>query len=156
NKPALTAEDVSKHFASHVREGAYGAPPAQDVVGFDEMLPDLPGRTVLSHERADVTEPSNDKPRWIAPYFARTTTARPELVALLDRAHQGERLDTAEVANLFRAEGADLEAVFARADQIRREVIGDDVTYVGNRNITYTNFCHTGCGFCGFARPIGH
>lgn len=33
---------------------------------------------------------------------------------------------------------------------------GDDVSYVVNRNITYTNVCHTGCGFCGFARPVGH
>src|SRR5919108_2305640 len=39
NKPALTAEDVSKAFASHVMQGAYGAPPALEAVGFDEMLP---------------------------------------------------------------------------------------------------------------------
>ena len=72
------------------------------------------------------------------------------------RAHQGERLDLDEVARLFRAEGADLEAVLVEADEIRREMIGDGVTYVVNRNITYTNYCHTGCSFCGFARPIGH
>lgn len=75
---------------------------------------------------------------------------------MLDRAHQGERLDETEVEHLFRAEGADLTAIFERADEIRRDVVGDDVTYVVNRNITYTNFCHTGCTFCGFARPMGH
>jgi FO synthase len=35
-------------------------------------------------------------------------------------------------------------------------MVGDEVSYVVNRNITYTNFCHTGCSFCGFARPLGH
>jgi FO synthase len=156
NKPELTAEAVSKQFVSHVREGAYGAPPAEDLVGFDAMLPDLPSRTVLDHERADLAAPKTARPQWVAPYFVRTGRASPEVTSLLERAHQGERLDTDEVARLFRAEGADLEAVFAKADLIRRDTNGDEVSYVVNRNITYTNFCHTGCGFCGFARPIGH
>jgi FO synthase len=75
---------------------------------------------------------------------------------LLGRARQGERLEVKGVERLFRAEGAELEAVLSTADEIRRETVGDEVTYVVNRNITYTNFCHTGCSFCGFARPIGH
>jgi FO synthase len=75
---------------------------------------------------------------------------------MLSKAHQGDRLDHDEVVRLFRAEGADLEAVFTTADALRREMNGDAVTYVVNRNITYTNFCHTGCSFCGFARPVGH
>lgn len=149
-KPALTAEQVSGSFSSHVREGAYGAPPSQQAVGFDEMLPDLSSRTVLRHERADLHD------HWVAPYLGRNGDASPVVTDLLKRAHQGERLDLAEVERLFRAEGADLEAVLGEADAIRREMVGDDVTYVVNRNITYTNFCHTGCSFCGFARPIGH
>jgi FO synthase len=75
---------------------------------------------------------------------------------VLAKAHQGERLDHAEVELLLRAEGADLEALVSKADEIRREMRGDEVSFVVNRNITYTNFCHTGCGFCGFARPLGH
>jgi len=149
NKPALTADAVSKLATSHVREGAYGAPPPEDLVGFDEMLPDLPGRTVLDHERADAHG-------WLGPYIVAPERASNEVQSLLSKAHQGERLDLAEVERLFRAEGPDLAAILTKADEIRRDVIGNDVTYVVNRNITYTNFCHTGCTFCGFARPIGH
>ena len=35
---------------------------------------------------------------------------------------------------------------------MRRDVVGDDVTYVVNRNINFTNVCYTGCRFCAFAQ----
>ncbi|WP_281361628.1 bifunctional FO biosynthesis protein CofGH [Acrocarpospora pleiomorpha] len=38
------------------------------------------------------------------------------------------------------------------ADGLRREAVGDDVTYVVNRNINFTNVCYTGCRFCAFAQ----
>jgi FO synthase len=166
-KPAMQAGEVSDHFASAfsggrapdspMREGAYGAPPALGLVGFDEMLPEMPGRTVHDWERADISHnPDEIRHPWIAPYFGRGTKARGDLLDLLERAHQGERLDHSQVMRLFRAEGPDLEALFGKADELRREMNGDRVTYVVNRNITYTNFCHTGCSFCGFARPLGH
>ncbi len=53
---------------------------------------------------------------------------------------------------LFTADGADLDAVRALADDLRRDVVGDDVTYVLNRNINFTNVCYTGCRFCAFAQ----
>jgi FO synthase len=156
-KPELTAEAVSARFTSHVREGAYGAPPAEDLVGFDEMLPEMPGHAALPWERAgDDPKIASSRHHWVAPYFARFGKPHEDVVALLDRAHQGERLDLEEVTRLFRAEGADLDAVFTKADEIRSDMCGNAVSYVVNRNITYTNFCHTGCTFCGFARPIGH
>jgi 7,8-didemethyl-8-hydroxy-5-deazariboflavin synthase CofH subunit len=156
-KPALGADEVSGDFASRVREGAYGAPPALGLVGFDEMLPEMPGRTALPWERADIAnDPEQVRHPWVAPYFGRGAKPNAAFVDLLERAHQGDRLDTDEVARLFRAEGGDLEQLFTKADDLRREMCSDRVTYVVNRNITYTNFCHTGCSFCGFARPIGH
>ena len=45
-----------------------------------------------------------------------------------------------------------LEALCALADDMRRDVVGDDVTYVVNRNINFTNVCYTGCRFCAFAQ----
>jgi len=45
-----------------------------------------------------------------------------------------------------------LEAVVALADDLRREAVGDEVTYVVNRNINFTNVCYTGCRFCAFAQ----
>ena len=56
------------------------------------------------------------------------------------------------LALMTAAEGADLEAVCALADDLRRDAVGDEVTYVVNRNINFTNVCYTGCRFCAFAQ----
>ncbi|GAB3251447.1 bifunctional FO biosynthesis protein CofGH [Nocardioides dilutus] len=53
---------------------------------------------------------------------------------------------------LMTAEGALLEQVVRLADDLRREVVGDEVTYVVNRNINFTNVCYVGCRFCAFAQ----
>jgi FO synthase len=42
--------------------------------------------------------------------------------------------------------------VAALADRLRRDAVGDEVTYVVNRNINFTNVCYTGCRFCAFAQ----
>lgn len=66
----------------------------------------------------------------------------------------GECTD-AEYLALATADGPALEAVAALADSLRREVVGDDVTFVVNRNINFTNICYTGCRFCAFAQRKG-
>ena len=53
---------------------------------------------------------------------------------------------------LITADGADLDAVCALADDVRRDTVGDEVTYVVNRNINFTNVCYVGCRFCAFAQ----
>ncbi len=53
---------------------------------------------------------------------------------------------------LMTAEGELLEQVVRLADDLRRETVGDDVTYVVNRNINFTNVCYVGCRFCAFAQ----
>ena len=45
-----------------------------------------------------------------------------------------------------------MERLFAVADELRRETVGDEVTYVVNRNINYTNMCYFRCGFCAFSK----
>jgi len=60
-----------------------------------------------------------------------------------------------EYVALATADGAGLEALVALADQLRRDTVGDDVTYVVNRNINFTNICYTGCRFCAFAQRKG-
>ena len=57
-----------------------------------------------------------------------------------------------EIARLFRARGRERQRVFAAADALRREVNGDEVTYVVTRNIQYTNVCYFRCGFCAFSK----
>jgi FO synthase len=68
------------------------------------------------------------------------------------RALAKDELDEADIVALFRARGRDREAVLAAADRLRREVNGDTVTYVVNRNIQYTNVCYFRCGFCAFSK----
>ena len=53
---------------------------------------------------------------------------------------------------LATAESPDLQALIAVADHLRRETVGETVTYVVNRNINFTNVCFVGCSFCGFGR----
>ena len=53
---------------------------------------------------------------------------------------------------LMTAEGDLLEQVCRLADDLRRETVGDEVTYVVNRNINFTNICYVGCRFCAFAQ----
>ena len=45
-----------------------------------------------------------------------------------------------------------LDALCRLADDLRREAVGDDVTYIVTRNINFTNVCYTGCRFCAFAQ----
>ncbi|MDJ0928297.1 MAG: 5-amino-6-(D-ribitylamino)uracil--L-tyrosine 4-hydroxyphenyl transferase CofH [Gammaproteobacteria bacterium] len=68
------------------------------------------------------------------------------------RAVQGDRLTEQQVTDLFRARGEDMAAVFAAADELRRDVCGDTVTFAVNRNINYTNLCQYKCRFCAFSK----
>jgi FO synthase len=61
-------------------------------------------------------------------------------------------LTTAQAESLMTADGAELDAVCALADEVRRDTVGDDVTFVVNRNVNFTNVCYTGCRFCAFAQ----
>ena len=64
----------------------------------------------------------------------------------------GHRFDEQEVVSLFNARGEDFERVCETANRLREEVNGDDVAYVVNRNINYTNVCYFKCGFCAFSK----
>lgn len=71
---------------------------------------------------------------------------------LIDRAVAGERLEPSAIASLFAARGGDLAALCAAADELRRAVNGDAVSYVVTRNINYTNVCTYKCRFCAFSK----
>ena len=78
-----------------------------------------------------------------APYLG----ARNTLPLALDA-----ELEEDEIVRLFRARGRERARVLAAADELRREVNGDTVTYVVTRNIQYTNVCYFRCGFCAFSK----
>ncbi|MEM9550936.1 MAG: 5-amino-6-(D-ribitylamino)uracil--L-tyrosine 4-hydroxyphenyl transferase CofH [Pseudomonadota bacterium] len=89
--------------------------------------------------------------RRIDPDDALRTATRP-VQRILTRALNGMETTEADGIALFQAAGADKSAVCAVADTLRRNVNGDHVSFVVNRNINFTNICYMGCRFCGFAK----
>ena len=77
------------------------------------------------------------------------------LVALRAAERDPAGCTDSEYLALATADGPALEAVAALADSLRRDAVGDDVTFVVNRNINFTNICYTGCRFCAFAQRKG-
>lgn len=59
---------------------------------------------------------------------------------------------TAAALALFAADGPALDQLCRIADEVRHDAVGDEVTYVVNRNINFTNVCYVGCRFCAFAQ----
>jgi 7,8-didemethyl-8-hydroxy-5-deazariboflavin synthase CofH subunit len=64
----------------------------------------------------------------------------------------GKSLTREECLLLANSEGDDLLGLLIAADSLRRELAGNIVTYVVNRNINFTNICFVGCKFCAFSR----
>ena len=84
-----------------------------------------------------------------------TNTCPSEIDELLAVAREGDELTFEQALRLATVSGPALQALVAAADQMRRETVGDAITYVVNRNINFTNVCFVGCSFCGFARGPG-
>src|SRR5437879_5960571 len=78
-----------------------------------------------------------------------------EVCEILQAAMSGAELTFEQGLALATAEDSALPAVLAVADHLRRETVGDAITYVVNRNINFTNVCFVGCSFCGFGRGPG-
>jgi 7,8-didemethyl-8-hydroxy-5-deazariboflavin synthase CofH subunit len=78
-----------------------------------------------------------------------------EVQECLQTAIDGRELSFEQGMKLANVQGAALEALVAVADRMRRETVGDAITYVVNRNINFTNVCFVGCSFCGFGRGPG-
>ncbi|MDQ0942742.1 bifunctional FO biosynthesis protein CofGH [Streptomyces sp. V1I1] len=72
--------------------------------------------------------------------------------ALKQAADDPTKLTDDEALALLHADGPALDALTRIADELRRDTVGDDVTYIVTRNINFTNVCYTGCRFCAFAQ----
>ncbi|GAA5147832.1 bifunctional FO biosynthesis protein CofGH [Nocardioides marinquilinus] len=114
---------------------------------------DTEGRT--EDRRSDFADVYGD---WDAVRDAASTTGVPAVLhaegrdALAAAERDPGALSDEHALTLMTAEGDLLEQVCGLADDLRREVVGDDVTYVVNRNINFTNVCYVGCRFCAFAQ----
>ena len=74
---------------------------------------------------------------------------------VLERSLESRELGKDDVIVLLGAERRDLQALCMVADIARQDDVGDEVSYVINRNVNSTNICYVGCTFCGFARHKG-
>ncbi|HVN87947.1 MAG TPA: 5-amino-6-(D-ribitylamino)uracil--L-tyrosine 4-hydroxyphenyl transferase CofH [Candidatus Binatia bacterium] len=77
--------------------------------------------------------------------------ASPATRAILEQSLAGRELSVAQGVHLLGVEDADLRALIKTADHVRAVDVGDEVTYIINRNINWTNICFVGCQFCAFA-----
>ena len=64
----------------------------------------------------------------------------------------GQEAGVGELTALFRARGPEVAAVAEVADDLRRQAVGDVVSWVANRNVNYTNVCTFKCRFCAFSK----
>jgi FO synthase len=71
----------------------------------------------------------------------------------VERARDGLTLTPDELTALFaERRPAVIEDMRLAADELRRRLAGDTVTFVVNRNINVSNVCVVGCAFCGFGQ----
>src|SRR5918997_1218708 len=131
------ARDAERWVDEKLRPGVWAAQDAEDLARTEDWAP---GTTEPIPARA-FDEARGLRPSKMRPNFARALAAA------------GTRdLREAEIALLFTARGTELEELCRVADGLRREVNGDEVTYVVNRNINYTNQCYFRCRFCAFSK----
>jgi FO synthase subunit 2 len=71
---------------------------------------------------------------------------------LLASCLEGYELSCRDALSLCDVHGSDLLALCATADALRQRQAGDEVSFVVNRNINFTNVCVKTCGFCAFSR----
>jgi FO synthase len=131
----------------------------------DEAFPAAGGRTDL-HRTIDTegrtTDRREDFDEVYGDWAALKEQAAPGLVpdrvdgdvkaALSTAADDPTRLTDSEALALLHADGPALDALCRIADDLRRDTVGDEVTYIVTRNINFTNVCYTGCRFCAFAQ----
>jgi len=86
---------------------------------------------------------------------ASPSSCSPAVLECLEASRVGHELTFEQGLLLANTEGADLDALVSFADTLRRETVGDAITYVVNRNINFTNVCFVGCSFCGFGKGPG-
>ncbi|MEM9611047.1 MAG: bifunctional FO biosynthesis protein CofGH [Actinomycetota bacterium] len=77
---------------------------------------------------------------------------RGPVAEVLEGVRLGQEVGVDEIVTLFSARGPEVAAVAAVADELRQQIVGDEVTWVANRNINYTNVCTFKCKFCGFSK----
>jgi len=77
------------------------------------------------------------------------------LNSILKRAANGGSLSKQEIVYLLKGRGNEFTHICQTADALRKQTIGNHVSYVINHNINYTNICTYKCQFCAFSKGKG-
>jgi FO synthase len=160
---------VSAHVAALAGTDGLAVPGVRPEAGLAWQEPDggfaSVGRTDL-HTAVDTEGRTEDRRSdfenvygdWDAVRAAAASTGTPAVLhaegsdALRAAEHDPGNLSDEHAYTLMTADGDLLREVTRLADDLRKETVGDDVTYVVNRNINFTNVCYVGCRFCAFAQ----
>jgi FO synthase subunit 2 len=78
----------------------------------------------------------------------------PLISSTLDRALSDKEISEDQAVELFDSNGTEMNVIVLVANELRRRTVGNNVTYVINRNINFTNVCIKRCGFCAFSRDF--
>src|ERR1700690_822706 len=75
----------------------------------------------------------------------------PHIEEILNKSLE-KRISSNEALELIKTTGRELQALLITADFMREQIVGNNVTYIKNWNINFTNICTGTCGFCAFKR----
>ncbi|MCK9150888.1 5-amino-6-(D-ribitylamino)uracil--L-tyrosine 4-hydroxyphenyl transferase CofH [Methanobacterium alcaliphilum] len=76
---------------------------------------------------------------------------KPRTEQILEKA-LNEPISAEEALYLMNVKGNDISALYVTADLLREKIVGDEVTFIKNWNINFTNICSSNCGFCAFKK----
>ncbi|MGB9844255.1 5-amino-6-(D-ribitylamino)uracil--L-tyrosine 4-hydroxyphenyl transferase CofH [Methanothermobacter tenebrarum] len=80
-----------------------------------------------------------------------TLKVSPHTKKILEKA-LNEPISSEDALYLMKLQGSELHGLFIIADAVRREIVGEEVTFIKNWNINFTNICTGNCGFCAFRK----
>jgi len=82
----------------------------------------------------------------------KTETVSSDVVEIVSRIETKNPISEADIVRLFESRGPDFAYVTQSANRLREQVNGEQVSYIVNRNINYTNVCYFKCQFCAFSK----
>lgn len=105
---------------------------------------------LVGHKSTQWYSGSNVKPMMLVPHPR--PAAKGRIAEIIEGHRNGQELGEDEVVALFAARGPEVGYLADYADELRFKTVGNNVTWVHNRNINYTNVCTYKCKFCGFSK----
>jgi len=129
---------------------------AREILGKDKFTSYLNSRDTRGYKRTDIDwapgknlpVPTNGKVSFSFP----SSSCSENISNIISSIKNGVELSDEDLHALFYARGSLIDEITLVADNMRKEVNGEEVSFVINRNINYTNQCYYKCGFCAFSK----